>query len=210
MKQKTSPFSTALTQMIRVKKRCTQEALGKAVGYKQSTISAMMQGDRDGKETKRRSIADYFGYDYESFLQLGQDLIEQEDDPTSTTKHRSIKPTNIEIHKEETEKMDQDVMKILQDHIETLKQNNERERQEHRDTMERERQAHERAMADLRADLERERQAHERTLTELREDYKELKLENKQLLEQHRALQQKKAQPSQSPDKPEEKKAVNQ
>jgi transcriptional regulator with XRE-family HTH domain len=162
----------------------------------QGYLSGIINGKKQASYDKQVAIAKASGYDHESFLQLGHDLIQQENGSTPTTKHRSIKHTDTEPCKEDAVQMDQDVMKILQDHIETLKQNNERERQEHRDAMERERQAHERAMA------------------ELREDYRELKVENKelrnQLLEQHRALQKKKAQPRQSPDKPEEKQAVNQ
>jgi transcriptional regulator with XRE-family HTH domain len=209
-----TPFGKALEYLLRTTKGANQSKVGAFAGISQPFVSALKAGDQEGTEATRRKIAEYFNYDYESFLQLGQDLIQQEKGSAPSSKHKSIKPDQIEAPKKDTEQMDQDVLKILQDHIESLKENNERERQ-----------AYELIIANLRediergrADLERERQEHKNAMAELREDYRELKVDNKdlrqgynQLLEQYRALKLKKAQPCQSPDKPKEKKkAVNQ
>ena len=161
-----------------------QTAIALSMGVSLSYINQIATGKKNPGLKAQQRIADACGYDYDSFLQLGHDLIQKEEGLSPTTEHRSIKQTPQEVCKGDAVQMDQDVLKILQDHIETLKQNNERERQEHRDAM-----------------------------AELRQDYRDLKTENKelrnQLLEQHRALQKKKSQPRQSPDKS-KKTAVNQ
>jgi len=151
----------------------------------QGHLSHIINKKKEAPFDKQVAIAKACGYSYESFLQLGQDLIAKEQTPeTSTKQHRSIQQTEPEPNKGEVIKMDEDVKIMLQKMIESLEQDKK----------------------DLRADLERERQERQ----ELKVIVEELRQENKQLLEQYRALKKEKAQSSQSPDKPEEKKAVNQ
>jgi transcriptional regulator with XRE-family HTH domain len=186
-----------------------QTAIAHSMGVSVSYINQIATGKKKPGFKAQQKIADACGYDYESFLNLGRDLIQQEEGSTPTTEHRSIKQTTQEVCKEDAVKMDEAV-KIMLQRYDKMIESLEQEKKDLR--------------ADLRADLERERQEHKDAMAELREDYRELKAEHKdlkaenkelrqgykQLLEQYRALKQKKAQSSQSPDKSEGKKAVNQ
>jgi hypothetical protein len=236
-------FLSALSNAIKDGGHGTASYIAKNTGVSASLISQAINPDSPKKigEENQVKIAEFLSGSYENFLSMEeplpikQDLIEQKEG-TTPTEHRSIKKTDTDEFKVESKPMDQDIKKILQDHIEVLKQNEERlcadlerERQEHKDAMEHLREDLKRGRVDLERErqeykdtMERERRGHERAMAELREDYRELKaeakelrVENKQLLEQRRALQKTNAQPSQGPEKAgkttdPQKKAVNQ
>ncbi|MCP4118931.1 MAG: hypothetical protein GY737_26750 [Desulfobacteraceae bacterium] len=198
-------FLSALSNAIKDGGHGTASYIAKNTGVSASLISQAINPDSPKKigEENQIKIAEFLAGSYEKFLSIEEplsikpDLIKQKK-RTTPTKHRSIKQTPIESSEETSVKMDEDIKMMLQRYDKMV------------ESLELEKN-------NLRADLERERQEHKDAMAELREDYrdmkaeaKELRLENKQLLEQYRALKQKKAQSSQSPDKSEGKKAVNQ
>jgi transcriptional regulator with XRE-family HTH domain len=198
-------FITILKQMATTTWHRRTGAMAQEAGISQGHLSRIINGKNIAPYDVQVAIAIACGYEYDNFLQLGQDLLQQKNGSAPTPKHRSIKQTNTEVYKDDAVLMDEDIKMMLRRYdkmVESLEQNNERDRQ-----------THERAMADLRADLERERQERNESKIEIKDlkaENKELMQEYKQLLEQYRALKQKKAQSSQSPDNSKEKKAVNQ
>ena len=191
-------YTKFLTALIHVAKTDWYRKIGllaQESNISQGHLSNILNSKKEAPFDKQVAIANACGYDYDEFLLLGNNLI-KEGNPT--TARRSSKQEDLEISKEESVSMDEDVKEVFQDYIETLKLNEEK----------------------LRADFEREREAHRAAMASLREEYqevksecKELKLEcrelrreNKQLLDQCRVLQ-KKAQPEQGQDK--SKKAAN-
>jgi chromosome segregation ATPase len=193
-------FITALNDYVIKEGHGAKSYVGNNIGKSGSFIGQILKKGSSKKASLKTqiAIAEFISGSYESFIQLGQKQIQQRNGSIPTTKRRSIKQTTQEVCKEDAVNMDEDVKIMLQRYdkmIESLEQDKR----------------------DLRADLENERQEHKSIVAELREDYREMKADNKelrqgykQLLEQYRALKQKKAQSSQSPDKSEEKKAVNQ
>lgn len=80
IQQHTKPFAAALYQMIQVERRCSQKQLADTVGYKQASISALMLEKTEGVEKKRRKIAEFFGFQYEEFLSIGQKIIDKQEE----------------------------------------------------------------------------------------------------------------------------------
>jgi transcriptional regulator with XRE-family HTH domain len=69
------PFSIALGYLIANGKGVTQTKVAHAIGISQPYISDLIKGDRSGSEATRRDIADFFGIDYEEFLNIGNRII---------------------------------------------------------------------------------------------------------------------------------------
>jgi transcriptional regulator with XRE-family HTH domain len=89
-KQKTysRPFSKAVDYYVRIK-ALTNNDLAKAVGYPNGQMIQAIRNERsNGGESKRRAIAQYFGFSLDDFIQEGERLImkqEQEDSPAPDT-----------------------------------------------------------------------------------------------------------------------------
>jgi len=74
-KEFTEPFSAALDRLIRIH-GANNDDVGKDAGYKDGKMVDHMRHERSlGTEPKRRAIAKHFGYGYDEFLDIGEQII---------------------------------------------------------------------------------------------------------------------------------------
>ena len=76
-------FAAALQHMVQ-QKWGLQTELAKKLKVTQQTISKLAHGKMEGREADRRKLASLLGYDYETFLQLGYELLHPERKPVDT------------------------------------------------------------------------------------------------------------------------------
>lgn len=70
-----TPFSVALAYLLGREKRGTAASIARQVGVKPAFISELASGRKNGKEDKRRKVADALGFPYERFLALGEFIL---------------------------------------------------------------------------------------------------------------------------------------
>ena len=67
-------FNAALVYCLEKSPWGAAKDAAKAVGIRASYVSQIKRGQRVGNETIRRGLAEFFGYEYQEFLRLGQGL----------------------------------------------------------------------------------------------------------------------------------------
>ena len=84
------PFAAALDHYIRVL-ALTNKDLGFAVGYKDGQMIQAIRSERsNGEETKRRKIAEFFGFTLDEFIKEGSRLIEKQSQAAITATLPSV------------------------------------------------------------------------------------------------------------------------
>jgi hypothetical protein len=74
----TRPFAKAVDYYVRMG-ALTNKELGLAVGYKNDQMIQAIRSERsNGEETKRRKIAEHFGFTLDAFIREGERLIEKQ------------------------------------------------------------------------------------------------------------------------------------
>jgi len=90
------PFAAAMYHLMR-RQDVTNDELGLKVGYKNGKMIDAIRHERSsGSEKKRRLIAEFFGYTYDAFLDLGEEIIKAGGTPL-------ISPKN-DLHEYKTKK----------------------------------------------------------------------------------------------------------
>lgn len=73
-----TPFSVALSYCLEQMGYGSQSKVARKLKISQPLINALKQGKSTGSEEKRRAIANYFGYDYDTFIKIGVNRLRED------------------------------------------------------------------------------------------------------------------------------------